>query len=259
MSSLAENQVGNEPQFDQRTEVEILSRQDINELNEKLQNASPIDVLEISIKKLYSGQIALVSSFGAESAILLHLVSQIDPYLPVIFVDTGKLFPETLEYRNKIIEQFGLKNVQTVGPDQNDLDLHDPEGNLWERDTDQCCHIRKVTPYNNALKPYVAHISGRKKFQNENRASLNFFQQEGEFIQVNPLINWSAKELAAYVIEHELPRHPLVAQGYPSIGCAPCTSSVKEGEDPRAGRWRGQDKTECGIHFVDGKPQPIGG
>lgn len=259
MSLLAGPNIDNATDLSSHSKIEILSRQDVSELNEKLQHASPMDVLDVSIKKLYSGQIALVSSFGAESAILLHLVSQVDPYLPVIFVDTGKLFNETLAYRNQLIDRFGLKNVQTVIPDDAALEKYDPEGNLWQSDTDQCCDIRKVQPYTSALKPYVAHISGRKKFQNDNRANLSFFQQEGEIIRVNPLINWSARELADYVIENDLPRHPLVAKGYPSIGCTPCTSPVKEGEDPRAGRWRGADKTECGIHFVDGKPQPISG
>ena len=239
-------------------DIEVLARLDINELNEKFPTARPEEILDLSITKLFSGQIAMVSSFGAESAVLLHMTAQIDPFIPVIFIDTGKLFDETLAYREQLSEQFGLQNVQTVTPSHQDLDEQDSDGTLWQRDVDQCCHIRKVLPFDRALKPFVAEISGRKRFQNEERADLGFFQQSGPRVKVNPLINWSAKELAEYIKKHDLPRHPLVAKGYPSIGCAPCTSPVKPGEDPRAGRWRGEEKPECGIHFVDGKPQRIG-
>ena len=241
------------------SQVEVLARTDIDELNAKFSDATPREVLEISINKLFSGQIALVSSFGAESAVLLHMTAQIDPFIPVVFIDTGKLFPETIEYRERLIREFGLQNVQSFGPEAADLDAQDPEGTLWQRSVDSCCHIRKVLPFDRALKPYVAEISGRKKFQNEGRAALDFFERSGKRVKVNPLINWSPRELADYIKEHDLPRHPLVAKGYLSIGCAPCTSPVKEGEDPRAGRWRDNDKTECGIHFVDGKPVRVGG
>ncbi len=237
-------------------DIEVLARLDVDELNSKFTDARPEEILELSINKLFSGQIALVSSFGAESAVLLHMTARIDPFIPVVFVDTGKLFPETLAYRDRLIKQFGLLNVQTFEPEGADLDRVDPEGILWQVDVDRCCHVRKVLPFAKALAPYVAEISGRKKFQNEDRADLPFFQKTEERIKVNPLINWSARELADYVKAHDLPRHPLVAQNYLSIGCAPCTSPVKPGEDPRAGRWRGEEKTECGIHFIDGKPQP---
>jgi len=232
---------------------------DVETLNEIYSSASPIDVLRVAVDDLYKGRIALVSSFGAESAILLHMAAQIDTNIPVLFVDTGKLFPETIAYRDQLTQQFGLKNIQTIQPDDSLLHHKDPNGNLWETDTDGCCHIRKVLPFDKALAPYVAEISGRKRFQNNIRANLGFFEQTERSIKVNPLINWSPTELADYVIKHDLPRHPLVAKGYPSIGCAPCTSPVAEGEDPRAGRWRGADKTECGIHFVDGKPVRMGG
>lgn len=240
-------------------EVEVLARLDVDELNAKFTNATPEEILELSINKLFAGQIALVSSFGAESAILLHMTAQIDPFIPVIFVDTGKLFSETLSYRDQLIKSFGLMNVQSIHPDPSDLERDDRDGVLWRSSVDQCCHIRKVLPFQKALTPYVAEISGRKKFQTDQRADLHFFQKTDERIKVNPLINWSATELAEYIKKHELPRHPLVAQNYLSIGCAPCTSPVKPGEDPRAGRWRGEEKSECGIHFVDGKPQPIRG
>ncbi len=240
-------------------EIEVLARLDVNELNEKFTAAQPQAILELAISKLYAGEIALVSSFGAESAILLHMAAEIDPFIPVIFVDTGKLFAETYAYRDQLIEQFGLLNVHSFHPDEKLLARDDPEGTLWQRNVDHCCHIRKVLPFENALDPFVAEISGRKRFQNDQRADLGFFQQANGRVKVNPLINWSATELADYVKRYDLPRHPLVAKGYPSIGCEPCTSPVKPGEDPRAGRWRGAEKTECGIHFVDGKAVPIKG
>ena len=240
-------------------EIEVLARLDVEELNRKFTAARPQAILELAISKLYAGEIALVSSFGAESAILLHMAAQIDPFIPVIVVDTGKLFAETYAYRDQLVEQFGLLNVHSIQPDATLLADEDPDGNLWQRDVDHCCHIRKVLPFEKALTPFVAEISGRKRFQNDARADLGFFQKTDGRVKVNPLINWSAKELADYVKDHKLPRHPLVAKGYPSIGCEPCTSVVKPGEDPRAGRWRGAEKTECGIHFVNGKAVPLKG
>lgn len=251
--------VGAVPAINRFSQVEVLARTDIDELNAKFSDANPREILELSLNKLFAGQIALVSSFGAESAVLLHMAAAVDPFIPVIFVDTGKLFPETIAYRDHLIEVIGLQNVHSITPEAADLERDDPDGILHQSSVDACCHIRKVLPFDRALKPYVAEISGRKKFQNDLRAKLDFFEKSGNRVKVNPLINWSAKELADYVATHELPRHPLVAKGYPSIGCAPCTSPVKEGEDPRAGRWRGNDKTECGIHFVDGKPVRVGG
>ncbi len=250
----ADNRDENAHRFQPSPDVSLES---VEALNEAYRSASPQDVLRVAIHEIYKGKIALVSSFGAESAVLLHMAAQIEPHIPVIFVDTGKLFPETIAYRDQLARQFGLTNMLTVTPDDSLLQVKDPNGNLWETDTDGCCHIRKVLPFDQALTPYVAEISGRKRFQNDIRAQLGFFEKTERSIKVNPLINWTPAELADYIVQHDLPRHPLVAKGYPSIGCAPCTSPVAEGEDPRAGRWRGADKTECGIHFVDGKPVRI--
>ncbi len=198
----------------------------------------------------YGDGLALVSSFGAESAVLLHLAAEVDPTIPVLFIDTRKLFPDTLRYRDTLVERFGLTDVRTLGPDRDDLAERDPGGLLWMSDTDTCCDIRKVRPLARGLAGFSAWISGRKRFQASSRSDIPVFESDGLRIKVNPLADWDPSDLRAHVVEHDLPAHPLVAKGYPSIGCMPCTSPVAEGEDPRAGRWRGKDKTECGIHLA---------
>ena len=205
-------------------------------------------VLRMCIQDLYPGRIALVSSFGADSAVLLHMVSTIDRATPVIFVDTGHLFPETLAYRDELVDLLGLTDVQAASPSPEDLEVQDPEAFLWSSDPDRCCTVRKVQPLGRAVAGYEAWITGRKRFQSDTRASLPLFEAEGERTKINPLAGWDATRLLAYLDGHGLPRHRLVARGYPSIGCIPCTSAVRPGEDARAGRWRGKSKTECGIH-----------
>lgn len=206
-------------------------------------------LLRLSIQDLYPGRIALVSSFGADSAVLLHMVSTVDKATPVVFVDTGHLFPETLAYRDELVALLGLTNVQAVAPSVEDLATYDPEQFLWSSDPDLCCEVRKVRPLGRAIEGFDAWITGRKRFQSDTRANLPLFEAEGARIKINPLASWDATRLLAYLDAHELPRHRLVAKGYPSIGCIPCTSMVRPGEDARAGRWRGRAKTECGIHL----------
>ncbi len=202
----------------------------------------------------YPGEVALVSSFGAEAAVLLHMASEIDRDLPVLMVDTLMLFEETLAYQRDIAAHLGLRNVQHIRPDPKDLTALDPANDLHQGDTDACCVIRKVAPLDRAIVRYPVTISGRKRFQAASRASLEVFEPDGPRLKVSPLAAWSPKDILAYMDAHALPRHPLVAQGFPSIGCAPCTTRVEAGEDARAGRWRGTDKVECGIHFgADGQ------
>ncbi len=201
------------------------------------------------INREFKGQIALASSFGTEAAVLLHLVAQANPSTPVVFLDTGKLFGETLRYRDQLIKRLGLKDVRSVEPDAAELEKHDAEGVLWLKDADACCRIRKVEPLARALKPFAAWINGRKRFQANTREIIPAVENDGERIKVNPLAEWTPADIAAYFERHDLPRHPLEADGYKSIGCMPCTDRVAPGEDPRAGRWRGRDKTECGIHM----------
>jgi phosphoadenosine phosphosulfate reductase len=195
------------------------------------------------------GRIALVSSFGAESVVLLHMLSVMDRARPVIVLETGKLFPETAAYRAELTERLGLADVRAVAPAPASLAATDPAGDLHGRDPDACCALRKTAPLARALDGFDAWITGRKRFQTGDRAALPFFEAEDGRLKVNPLAHWTPADLGDYMDNNRLPRHPLVARGYPSIGCAPCTEPVAPGEDPRAGRWRGSDKTECGIHF----------
>ncbi|MBV9289941.1 MAG: phosphoadenylyl-sulfate reductase [Hyphomicrobiales bacterium] len=205
-------------------------------------------LLRLVIEDLYPGRVALVSSFGADAAALLHMVSLIDKATPVVFVDTGQHFPETLAYRDELCSALGLTGVIVAEPRPETLAQEDPEKFLFASDPDRCCDIRKVHPLAAAVEGYDAWITGRKGFQTAERARLPLFEAEGERVKINPLVGWSAKEVLAYIAEAGLPRHPLAARGYPSIGCLPCTSPVRPGEDERAGRWRGRGKIECGIH-----------
>ena len=191
---------------------------------------------------------AVVSSFGVESALILSLVAEIDPATPVVFLETGKHFPETLAYREKLARFLGLSDVRDITPDSIELAANDPDGDLWQSNTDACCGIRKVVHLSRALSGFDAWITGRKGFQSTTRATLPLFEAEGERIKINPLVGWSSSDVLKYIADAGLPRHPLAAKGFPSIGCLPCTSPVKPGEDERAGRWRGRGKVECGIH-----------
>ncbi|SMP30225.1 phosphoadenylyl-sulfate reductase [Shimia sagamensis] len=227
----------------------------VDVLNARYRHHSATAVMEAALKDPQAGKLALVSSFGAESVVLLHMAAVVDRSIPVIFVDTEMLFTETLVYQQEVAERLHLDNVQIIRASEATLAAEDPDGTLHQFDTDACCSLRKTRPLQKALRGYDGWITGRKRFQSGTRAALDFFEVE-DFtgrIKVNPLAHWAPEDVRAYMEENRLPRHPLVAQGYPSIGCAPCTSKVAEGEDPRSGRWRGQEKDECGIHFVDGK------
>ena len=208
------------------------------------------ELMRLAIEDLFPGRIALVSSFGADSAVLLHMVAQIDKTTPVLFIDTRVLFAETLSYRDELVTHLGLSNVITLGPKQALLAVEDPENFLWASNPGRCCEIRKVLPLAEALEGFDAWISGRKRFQSHTRGALALFEEEGGRVKVNPLAHWQAVEIRDYLETFDLPRHPLVAKNYFSIGCIPCTSSVKPGEDPRAGRWRGSGKVECGLHTL---------
>jgi len=215
-------------------------------LGAELRDAHPLAVLRAAYEH-FGDKLTLVSSFGAESAVLLHLVSQVSPNIPVLFLDTGMLFGQTLDYRKNLAAKFGLTDVRDLRPAFADLATQDPNSDLWRTSVDGCCNIRKVLPLDRALGGFDAWITGRKRFHGGDRLSLPVVEEAEGKLKFNPLANWSKAELEAYVAEHDLPSHPLVAQGYASIGCWPCT---KPSEDGRSGRWQGQEKTECGIHVA---------
>jgi phosphoadenosine phosphosulfate reductase len=205
------------------------------------------------IRQEFAGRVALVSSFGAESAILLHLVSRIDRAMPVIFIDTGRLFAQTHAYRDMLAARLGLTDIRRAGPDATLLSGEDADRSLWRRDPDRCCAIRKVAPLAKALEGFDAWITGRKRFHGGDRSGLALVEADDRRVKLNPLADWSHSDIEAYLRRHSLPRHPLVAEGFLSIGCEPCTdrtfSDAAAGDNPRQGRWRGRDKSECGIHL----------
>ena len=228
---------------------------DAERLNAQVRDQPTAEWLGAVLRERLAGEIAVVSSFGAESAVLLHMVAQIDPATPVLFLDTGKHFSETLAYRDLLVDRLGLTGLRVLTPDAELLAKRDASGLRWSYDPDGCCEIRKVAPLARALEQFDASLTGRKAFQAATRANLPRFELDTSDalgrLKVNPLIDWTAEDVTAYFAAHNLPPHPLVAEGYPSIGCSPCTSKVAPGEDPRSGRWKGWDKTECGIHVPD--------
>jgi phosphoadenosine phosphosulfate reductase len=224
------------------------------DLNARYRHHAASAVLRHALSDPQVGRIALVSSFGAESVALLHMLAMIDRTVPVLFIDTQMLFAETLDYQRQVAERLELSDLRIIRARPVALAAQDPEGLLHQTDPDACCALRKTEPLERALHGFDAWITGRKRFQASTRAALEFFEADTDGrLKVNPLAHWDKSDVQDYMINNRLPRHPLVARGYPSIGCAPCTSPVKPGEDERAGRWRGAAKEECGIHFVDGK------
>jgi len=217
-------------------------------LDSALRAAPPARVIETALETVGREQLALVSSFGTESAALLKVMADVDPAIPVIFLDTGWLFEETLAYRDTLIATLGLRDVRSIKPLEQTLTREDPDRELWFSDPDACCRIRKVEPLARALKPFSGWINGRKRFQGGARAEIPVAEDDGTKLKFNPFANVSREEIEAIYRLAKLPPHPLVASGYLSVGCMPCSSRTASGEDERAGRWRGRAKTECGIH-----------
>ncbi len=217
-------------------------------LNAAMPEGDPKDVIRLALDT-FGDQFSLVSSFGAESAILLHLAAQVDTGIPVLFLDTEKLFGETKRYRDQLTDLLGLTDVRTLKPDPKDVDALDPDGSLWVEQTNQCCFIRKVKPLDAALIGFQAWATGRKRYHGAARAALPHFEASDNRVKVNPIAFWTRDMVDAYKAEHKLPDHPLVAEGFLSIGCMPCTDRTADASDIRGGRWQGSNKTECGIHL----------
>jgi phosphoadenosine phosphosulfate reductase len=220
-------------------------------------NHAPESLLRTLITNTFRNRIALVSSFGAEAAVLLHMVATINPDTPVLFLNTGKLFGETLRYRDLLVSQLKLTNIRTLTPNEAQIAAADSDGMLWSHDAGLCCQIRKVEPLQRALNGFDAWINGRKSHHGGDRGSLPLLELEGPRIKVTPLAHWRAEDVDAYVATHDLPPHPLVEDGFLSIGCMSCTSRVAPGADIRSGRWADSPKTECGLHTVSAKATSI--
>ena len=231
----------------QRTALELPSAE---ELDRALRNASPAEVIASALQTVGRDRLAVVSSFGTESAALLKVMADVDPAIPVVFLDTGWLFEETLVYRDTLIATLGLRDVRSIKPLEETLSREDPDRELWFSDPDACCRIRKVEPLARALAPFSAWINGRKRFQGGFRTAIPVVEDDGVRLKFNPFANVSREEIEAIYALAKLPPHPLAASGYLSVGCMPCTSRASPDEDARAGRWRGRPKTECGIHTI---------
>lgn len=227
---------------------------DIADLNRRFADHGTRAMLTAFLQANAGRRIAVVSSFGAGSSVLLHMIAGIDPALPVLFVDTGKLFADTLVHRDEIASRLGLRDVRTVAAEPAAIAAADPHGALWLADKTACCALRKVAPFAEAIAGFDVWISGRKRHQGGERSQLPLFEADGPRLKINPLAHWTTGDIEVYRAAFGLPQHPLAAKGYRSIGCEPCTTPVADGEDERAGRWRGEAKTECGIHarFEDG-------
>ena len=232
----------------------------LTELNASYRHTDTIDMLRDLVQMPHTGPLALVSSFGAESVVLLHMVSKIKPDLPILFIDTEMLFPQTLAYQRMIAEKLGLTDIRRITPARAALVQRDADNLLHLAEPNACCALRKVEPLARGLLPFGAWISGRKRFHGGTRTALEIFElDELHRLKVNPLAYWTAEDINDYMTAYDLPKHPLVEKGYPSIGCAPCTTPARAGQTAREGRWRGQEKTECGIHFPtpDAKAAPV--
>lgn len=229
--------------------MSILRTFDSVKLNKMLSKMKSFDMIEFCINNVFKNEIAYVCSFGSESSIILHMISKINNEIPVIFLNTKKLFPETISFKNTLIKKFKLRNFKEVSPDKKNIFKYDHLSNLWKENPDKCCHVRKVLPLEKELKNYKAWISGRKGYQSTMRSKNEIVEFVNEKFLISPLIMWNQKKINDYFINNKLKRHPLFKQGFSSIGCSDCTTKLKNLKDARSGRWFNLNKTECGIHL----------
>jgi phosphoadenosine phosphosulfate reductase len=232
---------------------------DYEKLNQEFESQPSESIVSWAARE-FSPDLAMSTSFGVESAVLLHLVTQIHPSIPVLFTNTGFHFKETLEHRDRLVKRLNL-NLRELKPEIPTEEFLAKNGRLYERDPDSCCAQNKIAPFEKALKDYKAWITGIRHNQADTRKSSHFVENyRDKLVKVNPLLNWTSKMFWDYAKKYELPYHPLWEKGYLSIGCSPecCTRPVKLGEDPRAGRWAGKNKIECGLHtFLKSEEQQV--
>lgn len=227
-----------------------MTKIDLEQLNNDFEKKTPAEIVNWAVKTFSPG-IAATSSFGPESGVLLSLIGKANPETPVLFLETGFHFPETLEYKNQLTKMFGLKNVIDLkaDPDRRAKLVSDYQGKPYEANPDLCCQINKVEPLDKALKGYKAWMSGIRRHQTDNRKSVRIVEEyEGGIYKISPLANMTSRDTWWYLKENKIPTHPLYEKGYMSIGCWPCTRPIQDGDDERSGRWAGKSKKECGIH-----------
>ena len=221
----------------------------LNQLNDNSKKLSPQDILDNSINNIFKKKMVYVCSFGTESAIILHMISDIDRSFPIILLNTNYLFKETIEYKDYLIGKFKFSDFKEISPSVEDLKINDSKGTLWKEDPDLCCNIRKVLPLQKELKKYDAWVSGRKSYHEGERKNLKFFEYINKKIVVNPLAKVKRDFVNSYFKIHNIERHPLFESGYQSLGCTHCTVKTSKIDSPRSGRWANKIKTECGIHY----------
>ncbi|MGN7471342.1 phosphoadenylyl-sulfate reductase [Brevibacillus sp. SAFN-007a] len=215
----------------------------------RMEAKSPQDVLVLAVEH-FAGSLVLASSFGAEDVVLIDMLHKLAPTIPVFYLDTNKHFPETYETRDKLQERYQTKFIQVL-PEMTLAEQEKSHGDkLWETDPNLCCQIRKVEPLTRVLSGYDAWITGIRRDQAPTRANAKKVEWDDKFklVKFNPLADWTMDQVWAYIHANDVPYNPLHDRHYPSIGCQVCTEPVQPGQDPRAGRWAGFDKTECGLH-----------
>jgi len=227
---------------------------DLQRLNREFEAKGAHDIVAWAVETFWP-DIAMTCSFQTQSLPLLHIVCQVAPQLPVIFLDTGYHFPETLAFRDRIVQEWGVNLRVVRAAMSRDEFVRQYGDTLYQRDPDLCCYINKVEPMQRALAGLRAWISGIRRDQSPARANAQVLERTPEgVIRIHPIVTWTRHDIWRYIHEHNLPVHPLLAQGYLSIGCAPCTRPVHAGEHERAGRWDGREKTECGLHTLLRQP-----
>jgi len=226
--------------------------EDLEEIALKLSEAGPEEILRWAVER-FGSKLTMATAFGAEGCAIIHMLAAIDPRVRIFNLDTGYQFRETLELRERIAEKYGIE-VEMVRPDTTVAEYETIHGGpLYETHPDRCCHDRKILPLRRAIAGYGAWISSIRGDQSKDRASTPKVGWDKKFnlVKINPLLNWTKKDVWAFVVANGVPYNPLHDAGYPSIGCWPCTQPVAPGDDERAGRWAGKAKTECGLHSLD--------
>ena len=229
------------------------TEEDLKAIAEEFAQASPKVILSWALD-LFGSEVALATGFGVEGCVLVSMLAGIDRTARLFYLDTDLLFPETHALRGELEARYGVHFERRATRLSLSRQAVAYGEKLWERHPDECCRLRKVEPLRETLSGLRAWITGIRREQSPRRAAARVVERDAQFgvVKINPLAGWSARDVWEYIKQNDVPHNPLLDQGYRSIGCVPCTTPIQIGEDPRAGRWRGTNKIECGIHFKDG-------